>query len=40
MKKYILIVFMLISASLSAQNLFFETGMNFTNYAYSNNDGD
>lgn len=39
MKKYILFGFMLIATSLSAQNVFFETGMNFTSYAYADNDG-
>ena len=39
MKKCILFGFMLIATSLSAQNVFFETGMNFTSYAYADNDG-
>lgn len=39
MKKYILFGFMLIATSLSAQNVFFETGMNFTSYSYTNNGG-
>ena len=39
MKKYILFGFMLIATSLSAQDVFFETGMNFTSYAYSDNEG-
>ena len=39
MKKYILFGFMLTATSLSAQNVFFETGMNFTSYAYADNDG-
>ena len=39
MKKCILFGFMLIATSLSAQDVFFETGMNFTSYAYADNDG-
>lgn len=39
MKKYILFGFTLIATSLSAQDVFFETGMNFTSYAYADNDG-
>ena len=39
MKKLILFGFILINTSLSAQNIFFETGMNFTNYVYADKDG-
>jgi len=39
MKKLILFGFMLIATSISAQDIFFETGMNFTSYAYADSDG-
>lgn len=39
MKKFIFFVFALNSIVISAQNVFFETGMNFTNYVYSDSKG-
>jgi hypothetical protein len=39
MKKLTLLITILIGTSLYAQDVFLETGMNFTSYAYADNDG-